>query len=136
MPLLVLDEQLCSGKLVEALRERGYDVKTVQDFGAKGKPDPDVVKRIDDAHDGPWVLLTMDFTIVEDFSGFEWDRYAIAWIVPHEDLRGATVEQAKREIVHRHVHQMVEQGNGDHHTYTVERRAKTRPRLSSLRRHF
>lgn len=23
--------------------------------------------------------MTMDFAIVEDFAGFDWDRYAIAW---------------------------------------------------------
>lgn len=77
----------------------------------------------------------MDFTIIEDFPGFDWDRYAIAWVVVHEHLKGAAFEHEKDDIVHRHVHQMVEQGRGDHHTYTVKQRQKTRPSLASqLRR--
>lgn len=134
MPLLVLDEQLCRGLLIDGLRLRGYDVAPVGDFGVKGTPDPDVVRRIDEKCSGPWVLVTMDFTIVEDFAGFDWDQYAIAWIVPHEDLRGAAFEHEKNDIVHRHVHQMVEQGRGDHHTYTVKQRHKTRPSLTAVLR--
>lgn len=135
MPLLVLDEQLCRRLLIEGLRLRGYGVKTVKDFGATGRPDPDVVRRIDDGYAGLWVLVTMDFTVVEDFPGFDWDRYAIAWVSIHEDLKGAAFEHEKNDIVHRHVHQMVEQGRGDHHTFTVKQRHKTRPSLvSQLRR--
>ena len=106
MPLLVLDEQLCRGLLIEGLLLRGYEVKTVKDFGAAGRPDPDVVRRIDT---GPWVLVTMDFTVIEDFPGFDWGRYAISWVIVHEDLKGAAFEHQKNDIVHRHVHQMVEQ---------------------------
>jgi hypothetical protein len=135
MPMLVLDEQLCRGRLIDALQLRGYDVGTVKDFGAKGRPDPDVVRRIDEGHHGAWVLITMDLTIVEDFRGFDWDRYAIAWVVPHEHLKGAAFEHEKNDIVHRHVHRMLEQGRGDHHTYTVKQRHKSRPSLmSQLRR--
>jgi hypothetical protein len=135
VPLLVLDEQLCGGRLIDALRTRGLDVKTVKDFGASGRPDPDVVRRIDDGHAGPWILVTMDFTIVEDFARFDWDRYAIAWVVVHERVKGAAFEHEKNDIVHRHVHQMVEQGRGDHHTYTVAQRHKSRPSLATqLRR--
>ena len=135
MPLLVLDEQLCRGLLIEGLRLRGYDVKTVKDFGATGRPDPDVVRRIDEGHTGPWVLVTMDFTVVEDFPGFDWDRYAVAWVIVHEDLLGAAFEHEKNDIVHRHVHQMVEQARGDHHSYTVKARHRSRPSLvSQLRR--
>lgn len=114
---------------------RGLEVKTVKDFGAKGRPDPDVVRHVDQGHDGQWVLITMDFTIVEDFLGFDWDRYAIAWVVVNEHLRGAAFEHEKNDIVHRHVHQMVEQRRGDHHTYTVKQQLKSRPSLTSqLRR--
>src|SRR3954464_14809044 len=135
MPLLVLDEQLCRGLLIEGLQLRGLDVKTVKDFGAAGRPDPDVVRKIDDGHKGPWVLVTMDFTVGEDFPGFDWGRYAISWVIVHEDLRGAAFEHEKNDIVHRHVHQMVEQGRGDHHTYMVKQQHKSRPSLTSqLRR--
>jgi hypothetical protein len=135
VPLLVLDEQLCRGGLIEALRTRGLDVSTVKDFDANGRPDPDVVRRIDDGRKGPWVLITMDFTIIEDFPGFDWDRYAIAWVVVHHELKGAAFEHEKNDIVHRHVHQMVEQGRGDHYTFTVKQRHRSRPSLSSqLRR--
>lgn len=134
MPLLVLDEQLCRGLLIEGLRLRGYDVVTVKEFGAAGRPDPDVVRRIDDGHAGAWVLVTMDFTVVEDFPGFDWDRYAISWVIVHENLLGAAFEHEKNDIVHRHVHQMVEQARGDHHSYTVKARHKSRPSLVSLLR--
>jgi hypothetical protein len=77
-----------------------------------GSPDPDVARRIDDQCSGAWVLVTMDLTVVEDYSGFDWNRYAIAWVVVHETLAGARVEQAKHEIVHRHAHKIREQGAG------------------------
>jgi hypothetical protein len=135
VPQLVLDEQLCGRGLIDALRARGLAVATVKDFGAGGRPDPDVVRRIDERCDGPWVLITMDFTIVEDFPGFDWIRYAIAWVVPREELRGGAFQHEKNDIVHRHVHQMVEHGRGDHHTYTVKQHQKSRPSLASqLRR--
>ena len=31
----------------------------------------------------PWVLVTMDLSIVEDFKGFVWNRYAIAGCGDH-----------------------------------------------------
>jgi hypothetical protein len=68
----------------------------------------------------------------EDFAGIDWD--AIAWVVPREDLRGAAFEHEKNDIVHRHVHQMVEQGRGDHRTYTVKQRHKTRASLAAVLR--
>jgi hypothetical protein len=58
----------------------------------------------------------MDVTIVEEHPGFDWDRYAIAWISVHEELTGAAFEASKTDIVHRHALQIVEQGRGDHHT--------------------
>jgi len=99
------NEQLCRGLLIEGLQLRGLDVKTVKDFGAAGRPDLDVVRKIDDGHKGPWVLVTMDFTVLEDFPGFDWGRYAISWVIVREDLRGAAFEHEKNDIVHRHVHQ-------------------------------
>lgn len=78
-----------------------------------------------------WVLVTMDLTITEDFPGFDWDRYAIAWVAGHESLRGAAFEHSKQDIVHRHAHAMVEQARGDHHTYSEKRHSKARPSLTS-----
>ena len=80
------------------------------------------------------MLVTMDLTVVEDYPGFDWSRYAIAWVVVHESLAGARVEQAKHEIVHRHAHKIREQARGDHHTYTAERHYTTRPSLNRLLR--
>jgi hypothetical protein len=135
VPLLVLDEQLASKQLLEGLRARGLDVATVADFGVTGRADPDVVRQIGERHAGPWVFLTMDLTIVEEHPGFDWDRYAIAWISVHEDLSGAAFEASKTDVVHRHAHQIVEQGRGDHHTYTTGQRIRSRPSLASqLRR--
>ena len=135
MPPLVLDEQLASKQLVEGLRARGLEVKTVADFGVTGRADPDVVRTIDERQSGPWVFVTMDLTIVEEHPGFDWDRYAIAWIAVHEDLSGAAFEAGKTDVVHRHAHQIIEQGRGDHHTYTARQRIRSRPSLATqLRR--
>jgi hypothetical protein len=135
VPPLVLDEQLASKQLVEGLRARGLEVKTVADFGVTGRADPDVVRTIDERQSGPWVFVTMDLTIVEEHPGFDWDRYAIAWIAVHEDLSGAAFEAGKTDVVHRHAHQIIEQGRGDHHTYTARQRIRSRPSLATqLRR--
>jgi hypothetical protein len=133
--LLVLDEQLTAKSLVLGLESRGYDVKTVHDFGVSGKPDPDVVRTINSRCRRHWVLVTMDIAIVEQHQGFDWDRYAIAWIIHPEKLKGAAVEKAKANILHRWAHDIAELGKGDHHTYYEKRRLKTRPSLDSqLRR--
>ena len=134
MPVLVLDEHLAGGKLVAALRDRGLDVRTLGDLGVTGRPDPDVVRRVDERLGMAWLLLTMDLTIVEDYPGFDWDRYAIAWVTVPDHLRGAPVETWKRNVVHRHLHEMTEQRRGDQHTYTLERHYKSRPSLNVLLR--
>lgn len=132
MPLLVLDEQLESQRLVTALRDRGSDIRVVGDFGVQGRPDPDVVRRITDQHSGAWVLITMDLTIVEDYRGFDWTRYAIAWVRLRKGLRGAVVETAKANTVHRHLHQIEAQKPGDHFTYTPDSRQRHPPSLASM----
>lgn len=129
--LLVLDEQLAGKKLLDALEGRGLAVKTLGDFGVTGRPDPDVVRRVDEAQRTMWVLVTMDLTIVEDHPGFDWNRYAIAWVRLHEGLRGAAVEKAKHHVIHQHVIKMLEQGRGDHHTYAHRHHSKSRPSLSA-----
>ena len=99
-----------------------------------GRADPDVVRHVDDQASQAWVFVTMDLTIVEDFPGLDWTRYAIAWVRIHEELRGARVEQEKTEIVHRHAHSIREQTRGDHHTYTATRHFKSRPSLTTMLR--
>ena len=82
-----------------------------------------------------FVLVTMDLTITEEFTGFDWDRYAIAWIAVREDLRGQAFEQAKQNIVHMHAHVIAEQRVGDHHTYSERRHSRSPPSLTTwLRR--
>lgn len=132
MAILVLDEQFTGKRLILALEDRGLDVKTVGDFGAEGRPDPDVVRRIADGCHDEWVLITMDTTILEDFAGFDWSRYAIAWVVIDDHLLGAAVEQAKSNVVQRHAHMMVEQRPGDHFTYSAQRHSKHPPSLAKL----
>jgi hypothetical protein len=131
-PLLVLDEQLESQRLVAALSDRGCDVGTVGDFGAQGRPDPDVVRRIAEQHAGDWVLVTMDLSIVEDFKGFDWDRYAIAWVRIRKELRGAAVEIAKANAVHKHLDRIKGQRPGDHFTYSPDRYARHPPSLAAM----
>jgi hypothetical protein len=135
VPVLVLDEQIAGKTLVSALRGRGFLVKTLADFGLTGRPDPEVARELYRRQQGEWVLVTMDLTIVEEFSGFDWDLYAIAWIVVREDLRGEAAEHSKQDVVHRYAHRMVEQRPGDHHTYSEGRHSRARPSLTSwLRR--
>jgi hypothetical protein len=49
-------------------------------------------------------------------------------------LRGVRVEIEKTEIVQHHAREMVQQAPGDHHTYTIDKRFKSRPSLTSLLR--
>ena len=123
---------LANPRHVAALRERGIEISTVADYGATGRADPDVVRRIDHQISGPWVFVTMDLTIVQDFPGFDWSRYAIAWVRPREDLRGAEVERAKADIMHRHAHTIRDQSPADHYTYTAKQHFK-HPRPSNRR---
>jgi hypothetical protein len=132
--LLVLDEHIGNPKLVTSLQDRGIEVRTLGDFGVTGRTDPEVVRRIQQGLRKPWVLVTMDQPIVEEHEGFEWERYAIAWIVVNDKLRGARVEQGKMDVVHRHAHAIREQVPGDHHTYTVKAHFKHPPALTTLLR--
>ena len=129
MAILVLDEQFANPKLVVALQDRGIDTRTVGDFGVTGRPDPDVVKRVQEGvRSKRWVLVTMDITIIEEHERFNWERYAIAWIRVRDSLRGVQVEQEKTNIVHRYAHVICEQSPGDHHTYTFRQHFKQPPR--------
>lgn len=132
MSLLVLDEHLENQRLVAALKDRGSAVQVVGDFGVQGRPDPDVVRRIADQHSGSWVLLTMDLTIVEDYPGFDWTRYAIAWVRIRKELRGAAVEVAKANAIHKYLHRIEAQQPGDHHTYSPDRHYRHPPSLASI----
>ena len=131
--VLVLDEHLT--RVGRSLRDRGIAVKTVADFHANSTIDPDVIRAIQqDLPNTSWVLVTMDGTIVEEFPGFEWDRYAIAWIKIDKHLAGIAVEHAKTNVVNRHAHTIVKQRKGDHHTYTLERHYRHAPSLIPARR--
>jgi predicted nuclease of predicted toxin-antitoxin system len=128
--LLVLDEHIANPKLVTALQDRGIDTRTVGDFGVTGRTDPEVVRRVQQSVRQRWVLVTMDLTIVEEHEGFDWERYALAWIVAGDALRGARVEQEKVNIVHRHALTIREQTPGDHFTYTLKQRFKHPPSVA------
>lgn len=127
---LVLDEQLGGKRLVDGLSSRGIDVTTVGELGLTGRVDPDVARSIEQQSDGPWVLVTMDLTIVEDHPGFDWSDYAIAWVIVHDALRGAPFETKKRDIVHQHCLKMSEQARGDHFSYFDRRFSKSPPGVS------
>jgi hypothetical protein len=134
--LLVLDEQIARPGLMVALAERGIEAQSVTDLGARGKPDPELIRRIAEGLGRrKWVLVTMDLTITEDYPGFDWARYALAWVQVERHLRGVRVEREKANILQRHAHLMVEQGSGDHHTYNARQRFRHPPSLASqLRR--
>jgi len=111
---------------------RGIVVRSVGDFGARSTLDPDVIRATArKMRASPWVLVTMDGTIVDDHPNFEWQHYAIAWVLVDPHLLGIAVEQAKTEIVQRHAHQMIEQRPPDHHSYTVIQRHRNPPGLVS-----
>jgi hypothetical protein len=126
---LVLDEQLQGRSLVLGLRARGIAVTTVNELGLQGRIDPELVSRIAERVDPPWVLVTMDLTIVEDHPNFKWDDYAIAWVIVPADLRGPEVEAHKADIVHHHVRKIGEQGRGSHMTYYKTRHTSGPPSL-------
>lgn len=129
---LVLDEHL--SRIIPSLNARELRAQAVGEFHAKSTLDPDVVRAVATGmRRRPWILVTMDSSIVEEHRGFEWERYAIAWIVIDAHLKGAPVERAKHEIVHRYAHVMVEQSPGDHHTYRRTRHYKHPPSLVSRR---
>jgi predicted nuclease of predicted toxin-antitoxin system len=135
LAFLVLDEQFANPRLVLALRDRGIEAATVEDFGVMGGSDPDVVRKVQqESGRRAWVLVTMDLTIVEEHRGFAWERYAIAWVILREGLRGLQVEREKSEIVHRYAHLIREQKPGDHHTYTPTQHFRQRPSLTSMLR--
>lgn len=126
---LVLDEHIMAGR--PAMRQRGIDTRTVEDFNATSTLDPDVIRMIASEMDQPWVLVTMDGGIVDENPRFEWDRYAIAWLTIDRHHKGIAVEYAKMNALHRHAHRILEQRDGDHHTYTESARHRCPPSLVS-----
>lgn len=74
----------------------------------------------------------MDLTIEEDHPGFEWERYAIAWVLIPKRLRGVAVERAKANIIHRYAPLMCEQQPGNLHSYTATQHFKHPPTVGSL----
>lgn len=131
--VLVLDEHLTA--LRGGLESRGIRVRTVADFGVQSTLDPDVIRGVArKMRAAPWVLVTMDVTIVEEYPRFDWDRYAIAWIVIDPYARGIAVEHAKTNVVQRHAHQIVEQRPPDHFSYTASQRHRHPPALVSAQK--
>jgi hypothetical protein len=131
---LVLEDHLSAHILVASLNSRGFHAVPVADLGLGGKrPDADLVREIDDKADPPWTFVTLDLTIIDDASGFDWNRYAIAWIMAPKGLKGGAFEEAKQNIVHKHVEKIVAQQPGDHWTYTERSHYKHPPSLVTER---
>ena len=107
---------------------------TVAYFHAKSTLDPDVMRAVDAGASEDWVLVTTDASLIEEFRHFEWDRYAIGWVVIDKHLRGAAVEAAKTEVVQRWAHEMAEQARGDHYAYYRTRHYAHPPSLVTRRR--
>lgn len=125
---LVLDEHLLGVRV--GLEHRGIVVRTVEDFGARSTLDPDVIKAVARGmRRAPWLLVTMDGTIVEEYQSFDWARYAIAWVLIDPRARGIAAEQSKNEVLHRHARAMLAQVPGDHHSYTEGRHYRHPPSL-------
>jgi hypothetical protein len=135
--LLVHDEQLCRPGLFVSLGERGIEAQPLSDFDASGKADPEVVRRVAGRLKARrWVLVTMDLTIDQDHPGFDWGRYAIAWVIVPRTLRGAAVERHKANVVQRYAHLMCEQRPGDLQTYTATQHFKHPPSVGSIMQRY
>jgi hypothetical protein len=123
-----LDEHLLGVRV--GLEHRGVRVRTVADFQATSIVDPDVIRAVDRGmRKKPWVLVTMDGTIVDEHRGFDWERYAIAWVMIEPRLRGIAVEHSKNEVLSRYARTMLSQSPGDHFSYTERRNYKHPPSL-------
>src|SRR4051812_46190427 len=117
--------------MATGLRQRGYEVHTLQELQITSTPDPEVIRALAEKFSRPWVLVTQDGAVIEDHPKFEWQRYAIAWVQLPPHRRGEAAEYAKAEIVQRHAHRMVDQRPPDHFTYTVQQRHRDPPSLVS-----
>lgn len=129
---LVLDEHATGAQT--GLRARGIDALTVGDFHAQSTADPDVMRAIGARLADPWVLVTCDLTLVDDHQGFDWNRYAIAWVMLPGHVQGAACEYAKIDVIQHHARRMVEQIPGDHFTYDQRARHTSPPSLVSRSR--
>lgn len=137
MTILVLDENVGSDRLVKALGDRGCAARTLKDLGANGKPDPDVVMETAKKIKKPWVLVTMDLSIIDDHSKFDWDRYALAWLFIRPDLSGIAVERSKTDTVHRWCHELRDMTPGNHWSLSIKARQRHAPSLAKFTgRHF
>lgn len=125
--VLVLDAHL--DRAARGLEERGIQASTLKEFDLPSTLDPDVVRAVSSAMRVPWVLVTLDGTIVQDAEGFQWERYAIAWIVLEPQVRGLAAESEKLDIVARHAPRMLDQGAGEHFSYTRRQRQSGPPSL-------
>ena len=125
--VLVLDAHL--DRAARGLGERGIQAATLKDFDLPSTLDPDVVRAVANAMRDPWVLVTLDGTIVQDAEGFQWERYAIAWVVLEPQVRGIAAEREKLDIVARHAHRMLEQEAGGHFSFTRRQRQAGPPSL-------
>lgn len=130
---LVFDAHLSSTTLIQGLRARGIDARAAAALGfGDGVPDLELVKGLDKYFEGSaWVLTTMDLTIIDDQSNFDWGRYAIAWIAVRPGRGGSDFEAMKHNIVHHRAMEIVAQTPGNHFTYTEKRRFKSMPSLIS-----
>lgn len=131
---LVLEDHLSAHSLVVGLRGRGFSVVPVGEIGLGGKkPDADLVRLVGERVPEPWVFGTLDLTITQDSAGFDWDRYAIAWVLLKKGLTGAAAEQAKQNIVHHHIDKIVRLRRGDHFSYTERSQFQHPPDLVTRR---
>lgn len=100
---------------------------TLRELGLSEAADPDVVRQAQEEITDPWVLVTMDLDIIEHHPGFDWSRYAIAWIDIPPGIKGQAFEAAKRNAFHHHANAIGEQGLGDLFTYGPRRHIKRPP---------
>jgi hypothetical protein len=131
---LVRDEHVTRAQ--GALQERGIDARRVHDFDAKSQLDPDVIRKVARFMDRPWVLVTLDGGLIKEAPRFEWERYAIAWVVLPPHVKGVAAERAKMDVVQRHAHHMIAQQPGDHYSYTRRARFRHPPALITVRARF
>lgn len=79
----------------------------------------------------------MDLSILDDFSGFDWSRYALAWLHVRPDMNGIAVEHSKADTLHRWCHELSKMNPGDHWSFSIGSKQKDQPSAARFtKRHF
>jgi hypothetical protein len=131
--LLVIDECLPK-RLVAELEHRGRNAVSLGGVGLRGSLDDPLIERLTVRFPGCVLVTADDAMPVEHADSLRQHRLTVATVDPD---RPAEWEASKwgAEVVHRWVHQIVEQPPGSIRRYGLRSRVWTDRRGRKLRRH-